>query len=290
MIFSLIGGNLVGYIYKIINKINNKVYIGQTTRTIDIRWKQHLNNINHVDTHLYRAMKNYGPENFSIEKIEETENLDEREIYWIQYYDSFNNGYNMTLGGKGFGRQIDYNKIITLWNNGMSINDISKKTGYANQHISNALRTMNIDEASIKKQGLQVTIKKRSIPVYQFDLTGKFIQRYDSVTIAGEINNISKIHINECCKKIAISAGGYLWSYSDHIDEDIILKKQNIKQGGNLKKRAVNQYDKQGNYLNTFISIADAAKSVGGSPANITNVCKGKTKTAYGYKWSYVSQ
>ena len=77
-------------------------------------------------------MKNYGPENFSIEKIEETENLDEREIYWIQYYDSFNNGYNMTLGGKGFGRQIDYNKIITLWNNGMSINDISKKTGYAN--------------------------------------------------------------------------------------------------------------------------------------------------------------
>ena len=56
----------MGYIYKIVNKINNKVYIGQTTRTIDIRWKQHLNNINHVDTHLYRAMKNYGPENFSI--------------------------------------------------------------------------------------------------------------------------------------------------------------------------------------------------------------------------------
>lgn len=55
------------------------------------------------DRKLYRAFNRYGIQNFSIEQIEECDNslLNEREVYWIKYYDSFNNGYNMTLGGDG---------------------------------------------------------------------------------------------------------------------------------------------------------------------------------------------
>lgn len=90
-------------IYKITNLINNKVYIGQS---IDIkqRWYNHLHHHQHLkDLPLYRAFKKYGITNFTFNIIEEcnVQDLDEREKYWIQYYNSYNNGYNMTTGGQG---------------------------------------------------------------------------------------------------------------------------------------------------------------------------------------------
>ena len=92
-----------GFIYKITNRVNNKVYIGQTRFTIEHRFKQHIKNYNieHRKQALYLAFDKYGIENFVVEQVEECpiEKLDEREIYWIAYYDSFKNGYNLTLGG-----------------------------------------------------------------------------------------------------------------------------------------------------------------------------------------------
>lgn len=95
-------------IYKITNVVNNKVYIGQSV-DIDRRWIQHqhcafwagkANKLYYCD--LYKAMREFGLSNFKHEVIEECaiECLDEREEYWIQYYNSFENGYNMTHGGE----------------------------------------------------------------------------------------------------------------------------------------------------------------------------------------------
>lgn len=88
-------------IYKITNKINQKVYIGQTIGTLENRWKRHqndaLNNI--LNTHFARAIRYYKPENFIIEIIDIANNQEEltkKEYYWINYYDSVNNGYNET--------------------------------------------------------------------------------------------------------------------------------------------------------------------------------------------------
>ena len=88
------------YIYKIENLINHKIYIGQTNNP-KRRFQEHRAKGYEVDTHkvLYYAFNKYGLDNFSFEIIEETENADEREKYWIKYYDSFENGYNMTEGG-----------------------------------------------------------------------------------------------------------------------------------------------------------------------------------------------
>ena len=96
----------MSYIYKITNIINGKSYIGQTSRTIEDRWKEHLHN-NH-DIPLVRAFKKYGIENFKIECLEECSEsmVNERECYWISYYDTYYNGYNATLGGDG---RVQYN-------------------------------------------------------------------------------------------------------------------------------------------------------------------------------------
>lgn len=89
-------------IYKITNKVNGKVYIGQSIN-IKERWHRHKTDYNKIDNYLYRAFKKYGLDNFLFEIIEECEkeDLNNREIYWIKYYDSHNpqKGYNLTSGG-----------------------------------------------------------------------------------------------------------------------------------------------------------------------------------------------
>lgn len=96
----------MGYIYKITNMVNNKVYIGQTKKSVQERFKIHLSNAKrHINRYLYDAMNHYGYESFVVEQIEECSNnlLDDRERFWIKYYNSTdsNKGYNMTTGGGG---------------------------------------------------------------------------------------------------------------------------------------------------------------------------------------------
>ena len=93
-------------IYKITNNLNNKVYIG-CSRDIEHRWIAHKSeafNSKQIPYNysIHKAFRKYGIENFTFEIIEnilDKEQLFEREKFWIQYYDSYNNGYNETLGG-----------------------------------------------------------------------------------------------------------------------------------------------------------------------------------------------
>lgn len=89
------------WIYKITNIQNDKVYIGQSIRPIEQRFKRHINDAlnNILDTHFARAIRKYGKESFIIEQIDNAKTQDElnqKEQYWIKYYDSVQNGYNET--------------------------------------------------------------------------------------------------------------------------------------------------------------------------------------------------
>lgn len=93
-------------IYKVTNKINNKVYIGQSIN-IENRFQQHKNNCSNenlkdYNTKFYRALRKYGVENFTFEVLEELskEELNEREKYWVSFYNSFKEGYNSNGGGE----------------------------------------------------------------------------------------------------------------------------------------------------------------------------------------------
>lgn len=103
------------YIYKITNNQNGKMYIGQTIRSIEERWKRHkndaLNNI--LDTHFARAIRYYGPDAFTIECIDTAttqQELTAKESYWISWYNSIENGYNETAALNKCGGNTYLNK------------------------------------------------------------------------------------------------------------------------------------------------------------------------------------
>lgn len=91
-----------GVIYRITCKLDGMIYIGQTTRSIEVRFKEHARC---KGTYVGRAIQAYGEENFTCEVIEECdtrEQLNEREIFWIAELNCKRpNGYNLTDGGEG---------------------------------------------------------------------------------------------------------------------------------------------------------------------------------------------
>lgn len=107
-------------IYKYQNKINGKVYIGQS-QNIEVRKQQHIYDSSHLEqrnnyaTGVDYAINKYGIDNFDFEIIEECsiEELDNREIFWIDYYDSYCSGYNRTIGGKSLRGENHPRAILT---------------------------------------------------------------------------------------------------------------------------------------------------------------------------------
>ena len=94
-----------GLIYKYTSKTTKKSYIGQTIEDrFEIRQEEHKTCSKDTDSHFFRAKQKYGYEDFELEVVEKDiplDKLNEREIYWIAYYNTFEDGYNSTKGGEG---------------------------------------------------------------------------------------------------------------------------------------------------------------------------------------------
>lgn len=95
---------MYGYIYKIENTVNNKVYIGQTKRNPKVRFQEYKRGCH--NSYLDREFKKYGIDNFTfviIDTANSYEDLNEKEMYWISFYKSTDNskGYNLCEGGNG---------------------------------------------------------------------------------------------------------------------------------------------------------------------------------------------
>ena len=142
-----------GFIYKITNKVNGKSYIGQTIQSVKERFYQHCATkcsqaiLNMV---IHKAINKYGKSNFTIEVIEEVEstNLNDRERYWIRYYDSYNNGYNSTEGGQDgikLFKNLDTESIIREYKSGKSLREIGRLFNVDKQTIKDLLVRNNIN-------------------------------------------------------------------------------------------------------------------------------------------------
>lgn len=211
----------MGYIYKISNDINNKVYVGQTNRSISIRWQEHCKNYQTIDYPIYRAMRKYGINHFFIEQIEEcnSEDINEKEKFWIKFYDSYKNGYNATLGGEGYSI-IDKGQILLLWNKGYTIKDITNLCGYNRRTISFCLKNNGITQEDIDKRAYERKIKN-SKKVYQIDKdTNQIINTFSSIKEAARFVNGVHSRISEVCNGKHITAYNYKWKFVDNIDKE----------------------------------------------------------------------
>ena len=245
MSFNISDNKYYGYIYIIYNIINEKVYIGQTRRDVETRWKQHLlssKNINDNNTELYKAMNKYGSDKFNVRLIKEYSScskdelikmLNAEEIKYISEYNSiYPYGYNMQYGG-------------------------------------------NSPTESIK------------CPVDKYSLDGILLCSYESISDAcyDSIEQLSRVHISDCCKGKLCSSSGYVWRY----------KGESFDKYNKYDKRltSVDQYSTDGQFIKNYKSFAEAIYEVFGSTdhkkysSHITSCCKGNRKTAYGYVWRY---
>lgn len=163
-------------------------------------------------------MRKYGIEHFHIELIEETDNPEEREIYWIEQKCSFKYGYNATLGGDGR-TYIDRQAVYDLWNQGFNCKQISTITNHDAISISRILKQLGVESIDIAKRGIQ--IKQKS--VCQLDKDGKIIRIFNSLNEASRFMqqkgftnckmNTSSTHISEVCRGKRKTFAGFRWKF-----------------------------------------------------------------------------
>ena len=172
----------MGYIYKIQNLINGNVYIGQTVKPVEKRFQQHRNNYDKPyfsQLILYKAFKKYGLDNFSFEALEKVDNdkLDEREKYWIDYYDSYKNGYNMTLGGRSIELyKWDLQEILDLYHLHKSARKVAEIIGCDHSTIDHLLNANNIPRYSRGEQFNKIVCLEKQGKVEKFNSTREAAQ------------------------------------------------------------------------------------------------------------------
>lgn len=219
-------------IYSIYNTITQKYYIGQST-DIYARWQKHKARYDNCAIH--RAITKYGINNFKftiLEKCSE-EQLNEKEIYWIEKFNSYFNGYNETSGGNRPTHTI-CNRIIEMYDlDGNYIKDFPSMSAAARElQCSLSLINSVIQQRRPTAKGFQfktkdddtITIgpfkKKKSGPigkaVIQFDLEGNIINEYISASEAARQTGLYAQNISGVCRGLKHTCGGYKWEYKEN--------------------------------------------------------------------------
>jgi group I intron endonuclease len=251
-------------IYKIINP-KNKIYIGQSA-DIDSRFNsykklQHCNQ----QKKLYNSFKKYGPENHTFEILEECtiEQLNEREIYWIKFFGSFKKGLNLTEGGegvKGYKRNKTQNskhseKMIGRVKTTEQKNKIASSLKGKKKPLGFSEKISNSMKSKINKTDMS-TEKFYKDPNHY--LTGKKRPEWVKEKIKQGMAENKKSTKPETIEKMR-------------------------KNRPNVK--VVFQYDLNNNFIKEWPSFSEAARYFNINPTGIMNCCKGKQKTAAGFKW-----
>ena len=189
--------NIICGIYKVTNIINNKIYIGQSVNIYD-RWIKHQSPSHNNDgTAFHNALIKYGVNNFIWEIIEvcKQEELNQKEKYWIEYYNSYEKGYNETRGGDGI-IKYDYKQIYQLWLSGLNCKEIANELKCDDSVITRALASYDLTEEELRSRSQQ----KRKIVAIDIK-TGKGLKIFDSLRAAWLYFNPSIIGIGHLNKK-----------------------------------------------------------------------------------------
>lgn len=214
-------------IYKIENLKNGKIYIGQSIE-IERRFQKHL--VAKDDFYIHKALRKYGKENFTFQIIEECDLkiLNEREIYWINFYNSLiPNGYNMNSGGSngmGFSKRKPV-KQYTLTGDYIqtfqSAIEASDKTGICHSDICACCRKKYKKAGNFIWRYLDdlseitpLSSIRTDFTVLQLDKNYDIIlSEFKSISEASKITGVAKATICKVCNGKGKTAGGYRWRY-----------------------------------------------------------------------------
>ena len=194
-------------IYRITNP-KGKVYIGKSIN-INKRLDYYKYNSHRKNQHkLNNSISKYGFENHTLEIIEQCDEskLDEREIYWINHYNSVESGLNLTYGGEGgrLSQEVKDKKSISMTGKKHSLSTRKKMSDSKKGH------SMYTDDwrKSISESNKGGTSSK---PVLQYDKQGNFIKEWSSKIEASIKLSINKVSITNNTSGLTKSAGGYIW-------------------------------------------------------------------------------
>lgn len=295
----------MGFIYKVTNTVNGKVYIGQTRRDIPTRWHEHQYYSFHkgrgYNSILHAAMRKYGTEPFIIEQVEECPvgKLEERERYWIKYYNSTVNGYNISTGGKGYAKCSD-EEILSWWNQGLTAKEIAEVMPLHASTITSRLKSLGVTQQEIIDRGNYKANRKKEHPVYQYGRDGNFIREFSSLREAQESIGGRRIKLSPGARERTI--GGFQWRKykTDNIGAiPIRVKKEKPPKVVRVRKpkperkpkpplKPVYQYTMDGDFIKEFPCAYAAARSFGmKGTGGIRCVCIGEKRHSHGYRWSY---
>ena len=200
-------------IYLITNLINGKVYVGQSIN-LRRRWREHKYRIYQNNSPIDLAFIKYGRENFKNEILEFClpEDLDEREKYWINFYDSYNSkkGYNATYGGQQ-GQKIDYKSIYKKWQEGYLCKELEEIFNCCDTVIHNALLAYGVTQEEIYERS-NFHKKENYYIVALSPLDKKPLKIFNSLKDIKKILNLKSVStIENSIKNPKWKANGYYW-------------------------------------------------------------------------------
>lgn len=219
-------------VYKITNIVNNKVYIGSSIN-MKKRSNEHfcmLKNGNHHSSKLQKAYNKYGKQSFIFELIEECDKniITEREQYWLNELDSYNNGYNCTLNVEKFmlgKKHSDETKNkMRKKHKSFSIPLENRRFGEKNsmygvkrsdriRKILDKTGTKHSTESKKKMSNSRLCNTNSRKKIILSNLNGEILKKYESLTKASEDLGIKLYVISNILRKKRNNVGNYTFKY-----------------------------------------------------------------------------
>ena len=237
--------HMYGIVYKAVNTINKKCYIGQTTQKLGVRRSDHFYQAfrAEADTKFYNALRKHGKDAFTWEEIDfakDAVDLDEKEIYYISKYDSVETGYNTLQGGECSGRidadtmaEICGSKPFYAFNKGILIGEFINKRRFEKEYDVPAAKIASLlrgDYGSVSYHGYIFILKEEYSEEVLKDRLSRMISKEKFKAInkkSGEefgpfttyeeckraLSLPANAHIGEVLKGTRRSSNGYLFQY-----------------------------------------------------------------------------
>ena len=210
------------YVYRIVNKIDGKCYVG-ITKDVVKRFKQHIRENKQERSNgrkLYQAMKEFGINNFYIEVLEETDD-ETKERVWIEKLNTVLDGYNHTEDGKGRVLKADENRtkpfesisdkekqeVIKLFNEGVAIREIRKQTKISDRNVKIIIKGLS-----------RVRTNKGVVPrrtILKIDIFGNVVGEYKGIKQAMESCKKGKSGVTKVLYGKRNMADDHFWVFKD---------------------------------------------------------------------------